>query len=255
MFQKWFNLLIKPSFTFSKDLVFNLLNVVYFVFSFQVDLRELVKQSYRYIFSVVVSVFVVSIALGLVLGIQIGPQFVKNGLGNMFGLLSSLTMSRELIPVLGCMMIATQYGTGLASEIANMKVSEQIDALKVLKISPAYYLITPRFLAALFFTPLIIWCGTVIAVFSSYLVVWFKTGLVISSFNSGIIDYFAIKDIVLCMFKAAVFGAVVVLVATTKGLEARGGAKDVGKATTMTVILSFIFIIVLDLIITAIYLQ
>ena len=255
MFQKWLNLLIKPSYIFSRDLIFNLLKVLYYIFSFKVNLRELVKQSYHYIFSVVVSVTLVSIALGVVLGIQIGPQFVANGLGNMFGLLSSLTMSRELIPVLGSMMIATQYGTGLASEIANMKVSEQIDALKVLNVSPAYYLIVPRFLAALFFTPLIILFATVAAVFSSYVVVWAKTGLVLSSFTSGIMDYFAIEDILLCLFKAAVFGMVIVLIATTRGLEARGGAKDVGRATTMTVILSFVLIILLDLIITAIYLQ
>lgn len=255
MIQKWFNLLIKPTYVFVKALSFNFLKVIYFIFSFKVDLRELVKQSYHYIFSVLISVTLVAVALGIVLGIQIGPQFVKSGFANMFGLLSSLTMSRELVPVLGSMMIATQYGTGLASEIANMKVTEQIDALRVLKISPAYYLIVPRFLAALFFTPLIIWFAVIVAVFSSYVVVWAQEGLVLNSFTSGIIDYFAIKDIALCMFKAAVFGVVIVLVGSTKGLEAQGGAKDVGVATTMTVILSFIFIIVLDLIITAIYLQ
>ena len=116
-------------------------------------------------------------------------------------------------------------------------------------------MIVPRFLAALIFTPLLIWFATVVAVFSSYVIVWFKTGLVLTSFNSSILDYFAIKDILLCLFKAAVFGIVIVLIATTRGLEAKGGAKDVGRATTMTVILSFIFIIVLDLIITAVYLH
>ena len=252
---KWFNLLIKPTCIFFADLVINFLKVFYYIFSFKVDLRELVKQSFYYVFSVIISVILVAIALGVVLGIQIGPEFVSKGLGSKFGILSSLTMSRELIPVLGSMMIATQYGTGFASEVANMKVSEQIDALKVLKISPAYYLIAPRFLAALFFTPLIIWFATVIAIFSSYIVVWMKTGLVWSSFASSILDYFAIKDILLCLFKAAVFGIVIIMIASTRGLEARGGAKDVGRATTMTVILSFIFIIVLDLIITTIYLH
>ena len=164
-------------------------------------------------------------------------------------------MSRELIPVLGSMMIATQYGTGIASEVSNMKVTEQVDALKVLNVAPAYYLIVPRFLASLFFTPLIIWAATVVSVFSSYLIVRVKTGLVWSSFQSSIIDYFDVKDILLCLFKSAVFGMVIVLTATTRGLQARGGAKDVGRATTMTVILSFVFIIVLDLVITAIYLQ
>ncbi len=255
MHVKWFNSLIKPTFVFTIDLVINFLNVIYYIFSLKVNPREFVKQSFYFIFSVLVSVILVSIALGIVLGIQIGPEFVSKGLGSKFGILSALTMSRELIPVLGAMMIATQYGTGLASEIASMKVSEQIDALKIFKVSPVYYLIVPRFLAALIFTPLIIWFSTVIAIFSSYIIVWIKTGLVLSSFNSSILDYFAIKDILLCLFKAAVFGVVIILVASTKGLQAEGGAKEVGEATTMTVILSFIFIIIIDLIITTIYLR
>lgn len=255
MLKKWFNLLIKPVYVFSIDFASNCVNVIYYIVTLKLDLKELVKQCFHYIFSVIVSVNLIAIALGVVLGIQIGPEFVSKGLGGKFGILSAITMSRELIPVLGSMMIATQYGTGLASELANMKVSEQIDALKVFKVSPAYYLIVPRFLAALIFTPLIIWFATIVSVFSSYLIVRFKTGLVWSSFQSSIIDYFAIKDIALCLFKAAVFGIVIVLAAATRGLQASGGAKEVGRATTMTVILSFIFIIVLDLIITTIYLQ
>jgi phospholipid/cholesterol/gamma-HCH transport system permease protein len=255
VFDKWFNLLLKPSFSFGRDMVLNLVNVVYYIVTFKIDMREFVKQSFHYIFSVVVSVILVSVALGVVLGIQIGPEFVSKGLGNKFGILAAITMSRELIPVLGCMMIATQYGTGVASELANMKVTEQVDALKVLKVDPAYHLILPRFLAGLLFTPLIIWFSTVVAIFSSYLIVRLKTGLVWSSFQSSIIDYFSLKDIMLCVFKASVFGMVIVLVATTRGLQARGGAKDVGQATTMTVILSFIFVIVIDLIITWVYLR
>ena len=255
MLLKWYNKAIKPTCLFFARLIYQFLNVIYFIISFKVSPREFVKQSFHYIFNVILSIILISIALGIVLGIQIGPEFVSKGLGNKFGILSAITMSRELIPVLGAMMIATQYGTGLASELANMKVSEQISALKIFRVSPAYYLITPRFLAALIFTPIVIWLGTIIAVASSYFIVWFKTGLTVSSFNSGILNYFKLEDIGLCLFKASIFGILIVLIAATKGLETSGGAKDVGKATTMTVILCFIAIVVVDLFITSTYLN
>lgn len=255
MFEKWSNQLIKPICSFILHTVINLLNVFYFIFSLKVDPREFVKQSFHYIFSVVVSVCLVSVALGLVVGIQIGPEFVSKGLGSKFGILSAISMSRELIPVLGSMMIATQYGTGLASEVASMKVTEQVSALRIFNVSPIYYLVVPRFLAALIFTPLLIWFATIIAVYSSYVIVWVQSGLVLNSFTSSILDYFAIDDILLCLIKAAVFGVTIVLIATTKGLQTRGGAKEVGQATTSTVILSYVAIICIDLIITMIYLH
>ena len=255
MLKNWFNTLIKPFVIFVTDFLLNLLNVLYYIFSLKINSKELVKQTFYYIFSCLVSLVLISISLGIVLGIQIGPEFVAKGLGSKFGILSAITMSRELIPVIGAIMIATQYGTGLASELANMKVSEQINALKIFRVNPAYYLIVPRFLAVLLFTPLLLWFCVVVAVFSSYVVVWAKTGLVISSFSSGIVDYFLVGDISLCLFKSAVFGIMIVMIAATRGLQTVGGAKEVGRATTMTVIYSMVTIVVMDLIITAIYLN
>ncbi len=215
---------------------------------------DFLKYSVALSYSVMAPVFIIAIALGVVIGVQLGPQFVSKGLGSDLGILSALMMTRELVPVVGSLMIATQYGTGLAAELANMKITEQIDALKVFRVSPIQYLVVPRFLAAVIFTPVIIWLASLIAIASSYTTVWLTEGLRLKGFLRSIWTYYKLSDISLCLIKSAVFGGMIVLIAITLGLEVDGGAKEVGKATTMTVILSFIMIVLVDYMITSIYL-
>ncbi len=232
----------------------NISEIFYSIAWGRFSVADFLKHSVLLCYSVMVPVFIIAIALGVVIGVQLGPQFVSKGLGSDLGILSALMMTRELVPVVGSLMIATQYGTGLAAELANMKITEQIDALKVFKVSPIEYLVVPRFLAAVIFTPLIIWLASLIAIASSYVTVWLTEGLRLKGFLRSIWTYYKVSDISLCLTKSAIFGGMIVLIATTLGLETEGGAKEVGKATTMTVILSFIMIVLVDYVITTIYL-
>lgn len=239
---------------FFLNLLKNLFLILKSIFKLHISWSDFIYQSSYLIFNVIGPVFIIATALGVVMGIQLGPEFISRGMGNKLGILSALTMTRELIPVVGSMMIATQYGTGIAAEIANMKITEQIDALKIFKVNPIYYLAVPRFLAAVIFCPLIIWLGSLVAILSSYFTVWFKAGLSFNGFIGSIWDYYKTDDLLLCLYKASVFGAIIVLTAVSFGFEAKGGAKEVGQATTLTVIASFILIVITDYIITAIYL-
>ncbi len=218
------------------------------------SVADFFKYSVALCYGVMASVFIIAIALGVVIGVQLGPQFVSKGLGSDLGILSALMMTRELVPVVGSLMIATQYGTGLAAELANMKITEQIDALQVFKVDPIKYLVVPRFLAAVIFTPVIIWIASLIAITSSYITVWLTEGLRLKGFLRSIWTYYRLSDISLCLIKSAVFGGMIVLIAITLGLEVKGGAEEVGKATTMTVILSFIMIVMVDYLITTMFL-
>lgn len=243
-----------PAIAFAVDLFRNLLLILRSIFFFRIPWSDFIYQSSYLIFNVISPVFIIAIALGIVMGIQLGPEFISRGIGNKLGILTALTMTRELIPVVGSMMIATQYGTGIAAEIANMKITEQIDALKVFKVSPIYYLAVPRFLAAVLFCPIIIWLGSLLSVLSSYLTIWLKEGLSFQGFLGSIWSYYKVADMMLCIYKASIFGAIIVLTAITLGFKTKGGAKEVGNATTNTVILSFVFIVIADYIITTIYL-
>lgn len=232
----------------------NFAGICYSIASGKFSIADFFKESVVFCYGVMMSVFIIAIALGVVIGIQLGPQFISKGLGSDLGILSALMMTRELVPIVGSLMIATQYGTGLTAELANMKITEQIEALKVFRVNPIEYLVVPRFLAAVIFTPIVIWLASLIAIASSYITVYLTDGLRLKGFLRSIWTYYKLSDISLCLTKSAVFGGMIVLIAITLGLEVEGGAQEVGKATTLMVILSFVMIVLVDYIITTIYL-
>lgn len=232
----------------------NVFSVFGYISRGEINRREFLFQGARIAYSSLGVIFMTAVALGVIMAVQVGPDFISRGFGNRFGIVTSITMMRELSPIVGCLMLATQYGAGVAAEIANMKITEQVDALKVLREDPVRYLIVPRFVAASLFTPLVIFMSALISIVSTYVTCYFNFGLSYSSFMSGIWEYFVMDDLIICLLKGSVFGILIVVVATTLGLSTRGGAKEVGTATTLTVILSFIFIVCLDYVITAIYL-
>lgn len=215
--------------------------------------REFITQAAHLVSSSWQSVAAIMIALGVAIGIQLAPEFDSRGMGSEMGIVSALTMIRELGPIMGSLMIATQYGSSTAAEIANMKITEQVDALKVFGIDPISYLVVPRFVAAVAMFPVINWLASLVGVLSSYVTAANVTEVQLKGFLNSIWSYLAINDILLCMFKSAIFGALIVLIASSIGLATKGGAREVGKATTLTVILSFVMIVVVDFIITALY--
>ena len=232
----------------------NYFRAISFLFDGKLDHLELIGQASKLAMSTLPTVFVTTFSLGVVLAVQVGPEFVSNGMGNNIGVMTAVAMAREIAPIIGALMIATQYGAGTAAEIANMKVTEQVDALKVMKVDPVEYLVLPRFIAAIFLSPFVVFLGGVVGVLSTYFSSYLKFGLSFAGFMNSIWAYMNIQDIYLCLFKASVFGGVIILISTTIGLMTRGGAKDVVNATTSAVVWSFILVIIVDYLITALYL-
>ncbi len=249
----------------SKNIIFNLVAALGVLAATLADLikilrsgnferREFIHQAAHLVSSSWQSVAAIMLALGVAIGIQLAPEFDSRGLGSQMGIVSALTMVRELGPVMGSLMIATQYGSSNAAEIANMKITEQIDALKVCHVDPMAYLVVPRFVAAVLLFPLINWLASLIGIMSCYFTAALVTEIQFKGFTGSIWSYLKISDIMLCFAKSSIFGALIVLIASGIGLATTGGAKEVGKATTMTVIISFVAIVVVDFIITALYL-
>jgi phospholipid/cholesterol/gamma-HCH transport system permease protein len=251
---KYLKLKLEILFLFLGRLVELILGLVLCFLKLKFSFKSFFEQSIILVLNSLTPVLVIGVALGIVIGVQMGPEFVSHGLGNKLGIISALTMTRELMPVIGSLMIATQFGTGIAAEIANMNISEQIDALKVFKVDHVEYLAVPRVMSAIVFCPIIIWVSAVIAVLSTFVTVYINHGIRFQGYINSIWDYLKLKDIYLCLIKSSVFGALIVLIALTISLSVRGGAKEVGKATTQTVITSFIFIVLVDFLITMIYL-
>jgi phospholipid/cholesterol/gamma-HCH transport system permease protein len=236
--------------------VLNFFKTLEYLFKSKIFLPNLISYGARFTSSVTLPTIVIAIALGVVIGVQLGPQFVSKGVGSKLGILALLTMSRELVPIMGGFMIATQYGTAITAEIANMQITEQLDALKILRINPIYYLVLPAMLAGLVLAPLVFWLAVILGTYSTFLTVWINEGLVWSSFQSGIMSFFHISDMLICLIKACLFTVLIVIISATIGMNVRkGGAREVGTATTTTVIAGFITVIICDLICTMVYLE
>lgn len=236
--------------------VFYFFRSLQYTLNLKIFIPNLVSYANNLICSVTLPTIVIAAAIGVVIGVQLGPQFVSKGVGAKLGILTLLTMSRELVPILGGFMLATQYGTALTAEIANMKITEQLDALKIFKVSPSFYIITPALIAGILLTPLIFWLAVLMGTLSTYVTVAVNENLAWNGFLSSIVDYFKLDDALLCLSKAMLFSTLIVIIASTIGLNVGGGgAREVGKATTATVIACFIVVIVVDLVVTMAYLD
>ncbi len=199
-------------------------------------------------------VIIISWLAGMIISLQLATEMVKQGGGNFVGAFVTLVMLKELGPIMAAFAIVFMQGSSIAAEIASMKVTEQVDAMKTLKVDPIQYLIAPKVMGAILIVPL----AVVIAATSGIL-----GGLFTSVANTHEITFVSymesvriglfLKDICASLVKGAVFGGIIAVVCATIGYETRGGALDVGKATTKGVVWSITIAAIFDYIISALF--
>jgi phospholipid/cholesterol/gamma-HCH transport system permease protein len=190
---------------------------------------------------------------GMVLALQSGYTLETKikGVSQFIGAVVSLSMVRELGPVLTAMVIAGRMGSAVAAEIGTMQVTEQIDALYTLAANPIKYLAVPRFLAFTFMLPLLTIFADMIGWMGGLFVSTMKftsSTMYIDSSRSSL----ATGDITGGLIKAMIFGAIIAVVACRQGFATTNGAEGVGKATTNAVVFSFMLILISDYFLTAI---
>lgn len=178
---------------------------------------------------------------GAVLALYSAGMMVQWGVGNMVGALITLSVSRELCPVLTGVVVAARAGSAIAAEIGTMKVTEQIDALRSMGTSPLQYLAAPRFLALIIMLPVLSMLGVVIGCLGGYLVAAMN-GVTPSSFLESVRAWVSMYDISMGLVKTIFFGAFIALVGCQQGLSTTGGAAGVGRSTMNSVVISMIMI-------------
>ncbi len=170
---------------------------------------------------------------------------------SLVGATLSLSMTRELGPVLTGLMVAGRAGSAMAAELGTMRVTEQIDALTAMAVNPIKYLIVPRILASAIMVPLLtVMCdflGILGGYFISVSVLHISSGV----FIGKILRYTELSDLYNGLIKAFVFGLILSTVGCYKGFNASGGAEGVGRATTKTVVISCVSILIADYFLTA----
>jgi phospholipid/cholesterol/gamma-HCH transport system permease protein len=180
---------------------------------------------------------------GAVLSLYLTQFLSQYGATSFVGATVGLTVTREIGPVISGMMVAGRCGSAMAAQIGSMAVTEQIDALKMLSVSPTSYLVIPRLVAGVVMLP-------VLAIVSMYagivggMIVGSSEHLSASHFLNSVQQYVHPSDFVEGMLKTPVFGLIITLVACQQGLRTRDGAVGVGRATTNSVVISMVLIYV-----------
>jgi len=193
-----------------------------------------------------------SIFLGLALGVQIGTQMSASTPAWIEGGLILRSILLEMGPIIIGLILSGRVASGIASELGAMKVTEQIDALRVLAIDPVEYLVMPRMVAALIAIPVLLVFADAIGIFSGYLSSHFTIHLTWEGFIKGMRHVFDERDVYTSLIKALIFGQVIILFGSFFGVNSNRGAKGVGTATTHAVVWSSLEILALDYIISAI---
>ncbi|HOX42572.1 MAG TPA: ABC transporter permease [Myxococcota bacterium] len=187
---------------------------------------------------------------GAVFTLQTVYAFSLFSMESMVGATVALALSRELSPVLAALMICGRAGSAMATELGTMRVTEQVDALKSMAVNPIQYLVVPRVLAALVMFPVMTMIFNMVGVLGSYTVAVEMYGIDPGAFIAKIRLMVLPHDVLSGLVKAGLFGALVTLVACHRGYNAEGGARGVGAATTRSVVIGSVGIMVLDYFLT-----
>ncbi|MGH7312911.1 MAG: MlaE family ABC transporter permease [Candidatus Rokuibacteriota bacterium] len=183
---------------------------------------------------------------GMVLGLQLYLTLSRFGSEAFLGPAVALALIRELGPVLAALMVTGRAGSALTAEIGIMRITEQIDALTVMALSPFRYLVTPSILAGLLSFPLLTVIFDVVGIFGGYLVGVQLLGLSEGTYFGEMRSFVYLDDIMTGFWKSVAFGIVVTWVCTYKGYYVGHGAEGVARATTQAVVLSSVLILLWD---------
>ena len=199
------------------------------------------------------SLAIVSLTLlftGVVFTLQTAHEFIRFGAQSTVGGIVAIAIGRELGPVLVGVVCAGRVGAAITAEISTMKVTEQIDALKVMAVSPVNYLIVPRMIACMIVVPLLTVFGDIIGVIGGWFVATQYAGISSYLYVNSIKIFATIHDLTGGMIKAIFFGNVIAVLGCYYGLNCPDGAEGVGIATTKTVVASIIAIFILNALLT-----
>jgi phospholipid/cholesterol/gamma-HCH transport system permease protein len=199
------------------------------------------------------SLFIVGLTgtfTGAVMCYQLFDAFRLFRAENLVGGVISVALTRELSPVLACLMLTSRACSAMATEIGTMRVTEQIDALQTIGVSPVQYLIVPRVAAGTFMAPILCMVFTIVGTIGAYEVGVKVLGLDPGVFIYNVKYYTDPDDLVHGLIKSVVFGFVTSLIACYKGYNTTGGASGVGEATNRAVVYGSIAIFILDYFLT-----
>lgn len=188
--------------------------------------------------------------VGMVFTVQVTREFINFGAGTAVGGVLGLTLARELAPVLTAVIIAGRVGSAFAAEIGTMQVTEQIDALQMLKTDPVDYLVIPRVVACALMLPLLTILSFITGMTGGLIIATNLYGISQTVFLDSARNFLGVWDLLSAMIKALVFGVVIAIIGSSWGLTTTGGAKGVGQSTTTAVVTALLAIFISNFFLT-----
>ncbi len=192
---------------------------------------------------------------GGVMALQTANSLESFGATNVTGQLVAVSLVRELGPILTALMVAGRVGSGMASQLGSMVVTEQIDAMRALGTDPSKKLVTPRMLACTTMTPLLTVAADIAGLAGGWIVAYHKLQLNTALYWSSALRSLDYADALAGLLKPIVFGFIIGMVACYCGLRTKGGTIGVGRSTTMSVVTSSCLVLVSDFFLTKIILD
>ncbi len=235
--------------TFVGQCIENFITSIKYALSRKAKWRSILYQSAVIGFdSLGISLMIVVIASS-VIALQVANQFLLSGAEGYIGGFLSVALIREIAPGFAALAIGARAGTAITAEIANMQVTDQVNAMEVLGVDPVGYYFTPRIIAATAMVTGVVILAEFVGIMAGMAVSYFSIGLHPNRYFSSVWLMLSMKDINVSILKGAIFGAIIATVCATVGYNTRGGAKNVGESTTKSAILCTMFILSADLLI------
>jgi phospholipid/cholesterol/gamma-HCH transport system permease protein len=217
--------------------------------------REFIQQAWFIASVTILPTALVSIPFGAVIALQIGSLTRQLGAQSFAGAASVLAVLREASPIVTALLIAGAGGSAICADLGARKIREEIDAMEVLGIDPVHRLVVPRVLASMVVAVLLNGLVSVVGIsggfFFNVILQHGTPGAYLASFTT----LAQLPDLYAAELKALVFGGIAGIVASYKGLTAKGGPKGVGDAVNQSVVITFMLLFVANFVMTAVYFQ
>jgi phospholipid/cholesterol/gamma-HCH transport system permease protein len=230
-----------------------LFRTVFWTFAPRARKRQVLEQMHFIGVASFPIVVLISFFTGMVLALQSAYQMQKMSAEMYIASLVALSLTRELGPVLTGLIVAGRCGAAISAELGTMRVTEQVDALETMSVNPVHYLVVPRFLAMVIVVPILTIFADFFGILGGYVIGVGRLNITSSMYIHMTWDPLAVKDITTGLIKSISFAVIICLISCFEGLNSEEGAEGVGKATTASVVRSFILIIVADCFFTALF--
>jgi phospholipid/cholesterol/gamma-HCH transport system permease protein len=234
-------------FSYAGGVALLLADAATFIGRLRIRVRETIDQAYLLGVQSWAIVMLTSLFTGMVFSLESAVQAVQYGVGNLVGGAVAFTMARELGPLLSAIVVAGRSGAAISAELGSMVVTEQIEALQSLGLSPVRMLVVPRLLAMMAMLPLLTVFADIVGIVGGMFMAQTYAHIPNESFINSARFSLPFGDVLRGLVKSLIFAIIIVAIGAYNGLSTRGGAAGVGRATTSAVVTAIILIFAFNL--------